>query len=422
MRLHGLLRPKLSSLSTLFGRRHQSTKQVTDSMLREAQRKLDLSKKIGATGVGWTRPRVPESPDHDPERNSGTVASSATGETGTSGPNHRGAPDDGPAALRNTEGGGTGNGNHGRGRAGGAAADAGGSSAYGRTDNGVERRGAGDPRKGKGSPLIFGDHSIDARAVSEVTVGIQGEAGGGSGKGGGASSFGVDTASLSGGWSGQSGASGGAHGVCREAFGVEEEGEEELEMPTASPLIFGAHSVDVAATRNRGGAWRPSVVVVGAGSSASRRNVGDDRGSAAASSRLGATYQTVSPSKVPATPPSLLVRAHPANRRALPSGSNVEGAGESGYADDDGDERGEYDTSLPPEMEPLARAVEVQAAAPRGHWSGENKGGGSGDGVARQWVAKGQVAGTTASDPDAASKTKKLGGREEYALIAAGNE
>lgn len=393
-------------------------------MLREAQRKLDLSKKIGATGVGWTRPRVPESPDDDPDRNAGTVASSATGEAGTRQRSHRGAPDEGPAASRNTEGGDAGNGNHGRGRAGGAVADAGGSSACGRTENGVEGRGAGDPLKGKGSPLIFGDHSIDARAVNEVTVGIQGEAGGESGKGGGASSFGVDTASLSGGWSGQSGASGGVRGAGREAFSVEEEeeGEEELEMPTASPLIFGAHSVDAAATRNHAGAWGPSVVVVGAGSSASRRNVGNGNGSAAASARLGATYQTVSPSKVPATPLSLLVRARPANRRALPSGSNVEGAGGSGHADHDSDERGEYDTSLPPEMEPLARAVEVQAAAPRGQWSGGNRFGSSGDGVARQWVAKGQAAGTSASDPDSASKTKKLGGRDEYAFIAAGNE
>lgn len=391
-------------------------------MLREAQRKLDLSKKIGATGVGWTRPRAPESPVRDPGRNSETVASSATGEAGTRQSVHRGAPDNGPNASRNAEGGGTGNGNHGQGRAGGAVAGAGGSSACGRTGTGVEGRGAGDVLKGKGSPLIFGDHSIDARAVSEVAVGIHGEAGEGSGKGG-AFSSGVDTASLSGGWSGQSGASG-VHGVCREAFSVEEEeeGEEELEMPTASPLIFGAHSVDAAAARNRAGAWGTSVVVIGAGSSASHRNGSSDHsGSAAASARLGATYQTVNPSKVPATPLSLLVRAHPANARKLPSGSNVGGARGSGHDGNDG-ELGEYDTSLPPEMEPLARAVEVQAAAPRGQWSGENKGGSSGDGVVRHWVSKGQAAGTAASDPDTASKAKKLGGKEEYALIAAGNE
>ena len=184
--------------------------------------------------------------------------------------------------------------------------------------------------------------------------------------------------------------------------------------------------------------------------------------------------RTVSPSKVPLTPMSLSGSSSassgvppgpqhplppPRRRQVASSTSSVYdnedsvvggygGAGggdvrvkEEGGGEEGGqlspDASGEWDddTSLPPEMEPLSRATEVSPAGQRRQGEVMDRGGAgaTGAGAAAGGAAAGQggdVGGGFQNGQRwvaAGSKTppggpKKLGGKDEYAFVAAGNE
>ena len=133
--------------------------------------------------------------------------------------------------------------------------------------------------------------------------------------------------------------------------------------------------------------------------------------------------------------------------RGCGGGIGIDGHGAGGGGDagrrmkEEGERRGRHvsdasgewddDTSLPPEMEPLSRATEVSPVAQRRPGEGGEVGAGAAGGAGAGHGGGGGGAGLGHQNGQmlvaAGSKTppggpKKLGGKDEYAFVAAGNE
>ena len=440
--------------------------QITDAILRESQRKLDLIKKRGATGVGWTRPSPPVS--------AGDAAASASASASASAPSpalknnpplhllhepaysddhataaassasparwetdHRSHEDvhgsDAPPVQAALRGGG-----------GGARTAGGGAEARrgaGARDDRPAAALVGDSSSGSPTSLaaegIFGRenrHSSSASSRyasapapssaprnhpkrgglnpvfnterSDRSLGDLGVVvpvpATATGSGGRVPSFGVDMSALSGG--------GGDKLAAREADGA---GDEEGWAPTPSPLIFGSHSIDAADRGGKGAAGRGT-----AGACPGRGSGGGGRRSEHRSSLGPAT--PVSPSKGPryftGGTPRHTPRQGPSHvwplPKAAPGPAESEAVQEHVY--DSGD-----DAAMPPVMVPLHRVAQGTAAPSTSSVSADSSEsvGGTKDGKS----AASGLAGCTAKK--STPPKKKLGGKAEYAMLfSGGNE
>lgn len=361
-------------------RQTTNAEQITDAILREAQRKLDLIKKRGATGVGWTRPSPPASGQtaaapspavsnhpplhllHEPAYSDDpTAMSSPTKERDRRRRRHEDVHgSDAPpvqAALRGGGGGGA-------------------KTATGADDSGGGRR------------LVWakdGRHAATAADSSPATVAAEGLFGredrrrAGSGSSAGHSGS-VDMTALSG---LGGGGGGGAEPVAVRK--VEEGNGDEDWAPSPSPLIFGSHSIDAAESDGQG--------VAGSGATGTRvvRSGGGD-------GEYTASFDPVTPVSPSKGPPSFTGALSPTPRQE-----------EHVYDSDE-------DAAMPPVMVPLHRVAQANTTSTASASVDSTDAAGGGKDAK---TASGLAGGAKNSTP----QKKKLGGKEEYAMLFSnGNE
>eukprot|EP00752_Nemacystus_decipiens_P011458 g10175.t1 len=437
---------------------------ITDAILREAQRKLDLIKKRGATGVGWTRPSPPTSARdvaataaasapssahnnpplhllHEPAYSDGHAATTTSSCSSSSPPppphgrrererhSHEDVHgSDAPpvqAALRGSGCGGarTAAGGADSGRGVGAkgdrhsAATAAAEGIFGRENRHGTGSGTGvgsSAASPRSAPRALPKHGLKPMFNTErsdrslgdlgVVVPVPATVTGSSGR---VPSFGVDMSALSGG--------GGDKVAVRKAQDGAA-GDEGGWAPTPSPLIFGSHSIDTAERGGKGAAGSSGATGACAGRGSGGGSVG--RRSEHASSRGPVT--PVSPSKGPPYFAGGTPRQGPPHVWPVPKAAAAAAAAENevveehAYDSDDDD-----DAAMPPVMVPLHRAAQPSAPSASGAGGGANS----------DEAAGGRSGGKTASGPPASGAKKstppkrKLGGKAEYAMLfSGGNE
>eukprot|EP00903_Cladosiphon_okamuranus_P009068 g8669.t1 len=446
---------------------------ITDAILREAQRKLDLVKKRGATGVGWTRPSPPRadaaapSPTlnnpplhllHKPAYSDDQTAapSSSSSHSGRDPCRHEDVHgSDAPPVQAALRGGGGGiasrlakddrhaaaapnSGNsgaavvaaertHGRESRHSSIGSGSGSGSGNRssTASPLPAPTRASPRSApKALPKRGGLHPVFNTDRSDRSIRSSGDVGlvvpgpgpatviGSSGR---VPSFGVDMSALSGGSGGGSGS--GSEKVAVGKAG--EAGDEEGWAPTPSPLIFGSHSVDGKGDHGSGSA----------GARADGRDGGDGSGGGGGGHRVGRTSSLlgprtpVSPSKGPPSFSGAATRLggeRPSHVWPLPKAAvaaavpaESEAVREHVYDghDDGGDD--DDDDAMPPMMVPLHRVAQgdTSSTSSISADSADSAGGKGGAGSAKK------------SSQRKKKQNQKLGGKEEYALLfSVGNE
>lgn len=442
-----------------FRSKTNTVEQITDAILREAQRKLDLVKKRGATGVGWTRPSPPASAQaaaaaaaapspardihrlHEPAYSDDHKATSFYSPAGER--DHRRHEDvhgsDAPpvqAALRgggggaqtaagSAEAGGGGRrlgaAKDGRYADGGSAAAAaegifgldkthasgsGSSAVSPRSAPRVSHRSA--PRiisRGRPDPVFNTDRSERILGDLGVVVPAPATVTGSTGK---MPSFGVDMTALS----GDAGGSAEKVAVVRNAGATV---DKERWAPTPSPLIFGSHSIDAAARDGKSAAGSGAAA---AGARVGGGGVGGDHRGEHASSLGPAT--PVSPSKGPPPFTGGIPRRDANGERpshVWPPKAAAAAAPAEGEAVQEHVYDSEEDAAMPPVMVPLHRMAQANITSTSSFSvdsSESASAGGRKDGNAAPGVAAAKR-----STP----QKQKLGGKAEYAMLfSGGNE